>query len=203
MKTIAIGAFALAASLLTTTTAQAQSPAIWQGVYVGAHIGGGWGKLTGDGIDVTVDPKGVVGGVHGGYNWQSGTFVFGVEGDVSASGQSWSMTNGADTVKVESSYIATLRARAGIASGPALFYATGGVAFSNLKVSGNDGFGGFSFSDSGTGWVVGAGVEYMMSSNLALRVEGLHNRFNIKFNEDDPSGKYTVNVLRAGLSYKF
>jgi outer membrane immunogenic protein len=185
-------------ALLTAAPALAQSP-IWQGVYLGIHAGGSWNRLTGEDIDVKVDPKGAIGGIHGGYNWQSGTFVFGVEGDIGASGAKWDYINGdGDKVTVKSTYLATLRARAGIATGPALLYVTGGAAFTNLNIT----FPGESQKHSDSGWVVGAGMEYKMTSNLALRVEGLHNRFDIDF-PDGPDGKYKVNVLRAGLSYKF
>ena len=39
-----------------------------------------------------IDPKGWLGGIQGGYNWQSSSFVYGVEGDIQISGQRGSAT---------------------------------------------------------------------------------------------------------------
>ena len=67
-------------------------------------------KFSDEDDDVTL-----IGGVHVGYNWQSGARVFGVEGDVS-------FGDGLD-------YLASLRARLGYAHDNLLLYVTAGVAF--------------------------------------------------------------------------
>jgi opacity protein-like surface antigen len=74
--------------------------------------GGAGGSVSGQ----SGDDDGFVGGLHLGYNWQSGSLVLGVEGDAS-------MNGGMDE------YLATLRGRIGLARGNTLFYATGGIAF--------------------------------------------------------------------------
>jgi len=72
------------------------------------------------------------------------------------------------------------------------------------------------FDKTGTGWVVGGGVEWHWTSNWLLRAEYLFYRlpsetaiatgnpnnfpgFTIQYNWND----IDVNVVRAGLSYKF
>ena len=80
-------------------------------------------KFSNENDDVTL-----IGGVHAGYNWQSGARVFGVEGDVS-------FGDGVD-------YLASARARLGYARDNLLLYVTGGVAFagfdnSSVLMSGN------------------------------------------------------------------
>ncbi len=51
----------------------------WTGFYVGAHVGYGWAS---SGLG---DLDGFLGGVQAGYNWQfSRNWVFGIEGDISA-----------------------------------------------------------------------------------------------------------------------
>jgi len=56
----------------------------WTGFYVGAHAGYAWARtnysdpLTGD--QVPLAAKGFIGGGQAGYNWQTGPWVFGVEG---------------------------------------------------------------------------------------------------------------------------
>src|SRR5262245_25601205 len=56
----------------------------WSGFYVGAHIGGAWSNstLTNSGIGTSWDPGGTgfIGGFQAGYNFQAGSFLFGVEG---------------------------------------------------------------------------------------------------------------------------
>src|SRR5580692_4410790 len=85
-------------------------PYNWSGFYVGANIGGGWGRESHElfnGIPgnseggFTHDPNGVIGGGQIGYNWQfapwfgwgTGT-VLGIEADIQGSSQR-SKINGA------------------------------------------------------------------------------------------------------------
>lgn len=75
--------------------------------------GGFGGSVSGNDGDDGTNP---IGGVHLGYNWQMDRLVYGFEADASVSE---SLDN----------YLASLRARVGLASGRALYYITGGVAF--------------------------------------------------------------------------
>src|SRR4051812_16211265 len=54
----------------------------WQGPYVGANLGMQWGRVS----NSPARPLGAAGGVQGGYNWQRGPFVFGLEADFQGSG---------------------------------------------------------------------------------------------------------------------
>src|SRR5438309_2890558 len=54
----------------------------WAGPYLGGNIGYTWGSIDNN----PVRPSGVAGGVQGGYNWQNGPVVFGLEADIQASG---------------------------------------------------------------------------------------------------------------------
>ena len=65
-------------------------------------------------------PSGFVGGVQGGYNWQTGHWVFGLEGDIQASGAN-------DTFapwKFSNPWFGTVRGRGGYAFNNILFYGT-------------------------------------------------------------------------------
>ena len=57
----------------------------WSGLYVGAHIGGAWSNSTvtngNIGTSWNTGGTGFIGGFQGGYNFQTGNFLFGVEGD--------------------------------------------------------------------------------------------------------------------------
>ena len=70
----------------------------WSGLYVGGTVGYGTGTSLWDYAAIspfaTVDaqPKGMLYGVTLGYNWQAGSFVYGIEGDYSFSNINGSVT---------------------------------------------------------------------------------------------------------------
>lgn len=103
-----------------------------------------------------------------GYNWQvSPLWVAGVEGDFSWLGIEHTSNDYFDrpaVLTVDTSWLATARARIGYAAGPALLYLTGGAAWVNLR----DSFQGSRFNGRGprvsatetvAGLVVGGGIE--------------------------------------------
>jgi outer membrane immunogenic protein len=135
-------------------------------------------------------------GAKAGYNQQWGAFVLGLEGDIS-----WYRINriastlgspfltfptgtATFTTTVSTSWLATVRPRIGYAVDNALFYATGGAAFGDVKFS--NAYRGFSPLGSGfefeaatvsqtkTGWAAGAGIDYAISPHLILSAEYLH-----------------------------
>ena len=69
----------------------------WTGLYFGGNVGYSWGQsksdrtgsLVGLGVNVreSQEVDGAIGGVQTGYNYQFGTWVFGLETDIQASGQ--------------------------------------------------------------------------------------------------------------------
>jgi outer membrane immunogenic protein len=174
----------------------------WTGFYVGLNVGGKWADTDGhvdvaaipgfaasSATLASVTDSTVIGGGQVGYNWQApGSFwVFGVEGDIDA--QKWrtthtiATTGGAfvvgDTFSVESDWQASLRGRIGYAGWDrALLYVTGGVAFTQMKAGTFFGAVGAvpatSASDDQTvvGGTVGGGLEYALTNNLSLGVEG-------------------------------
>jgi outer membrane immunogenic protein len=209
-------AVAVAALAATGSAAQAQSKAaLWEGAYVGVHAGGEFGKFNfsrSSGFDQLNDQKGIIGGVHGGYNWQAGSLVYGIEldADLSSSKKSVSGTAGGFTAKAEisNSFLGSLRGRIGYADGAALFFATGGLAYGSGKFEGSVTGPGVnvkgSVEDTRAGYVIGLGAEYAFTSAMSLRVEGLHYGFKDVFKNDlGAGGKFDANVIRAGLSYKF
>src|SRR5882762_962180 len=54
----------------------------WAGPYLGGNLGYAWGSVDNN----PTKPSGFLGGVQAGYNWQNGPWVFGLEGDIQASG---------------------------------------------------------------------------------------------------------------------
>ncbi len=90
-------------------------------------------------FDMNVD--GLFGGVQAGINWQSGSFVIGLEGDVSFVDWSNQIESDADTDEVVSSetdFVATLRGRAGFALDNLLLFGTAGLAFTDSTFTADD-----------------------------------------------------------------
>ena len=134
-----------------------------------------------------------------GYNYQIANWVVGVEGDFDWAG----LNNASQSVLVSPGsggtatdgfmaheniqWLASIRGRLGYAWGPSLLYITGGAAWeernTNLLVNTNTAVAGSaasaaSFSTAKSGWVVGAGYEWMITPNWIVRGEYLHYGFN-------------------------
>jgi outer membrane immunogenic protein len=210
----------------------------WTGFYIGAQAGYAWG----DDEDqfpanaVVVGPGGgfvpfeggfggdndsFLAGVHAGYNYQIGSLVVGVEGDIEGlfgddddnafSGVVFNGTTGQPATYAFNSntldWQGSIRARVGFAFDRAMIYATGGFAFGGISggVASpglfNDG------DDTITGWTLGAGVEYAFTNNLTTRVEYRYTSFEgndsvfdgVTFGGDE----LDFHAVRVGLSYKF
>jgi outer membrane immunogenic protein len=114
-------------------------PSIWRGLYGGLHVG--HEDADGD--------NGFVGGVQLGYNWKSQQIVYGVEGDISLSGNH------------SIDWLASLRGRLGYLIEPRLLvYGTAGLGLVN---------GG----ETDAGFVYGLGVEGKISPTMSARIEYL------------------------------
>lgn len=174
-----------------------EQPSGWDGAYLGVYGGYGWNKnKTSEG---KLDADGIKGGGYGGYNFQNGQFVYGVEGDLGYSGAEERNFG----YKAKQGVEGSVRARAGIALDPVLLYGTGGVAVTDNKLSGPDG------SDSKThvGWTAGVGAEAKVTQNIVGRVEYRYTDYGKKDYDlgglDDVSNKITTNEIRVGVGYKF
>jgi outer membrane immunogenic protein len=197
----------------------------------------------------SLNSSGFLGGVHAGYNWQiTPSWLIGAEGDVmfgkrnvSSAQTTFDTFAGArpDGTMVisngsSSNYLASLRGRFGWIGGPWMVYATGGAAWTNLSTNASWAEipgalvpaptpSTLSFGGTQTGYVVGGGLEWMLSPNWLIRAEYLHYGFQgasgagLPFvvppgNECTPVGTCGWNVStsnlkidtgRVGLSYKF
>src|SRR6266545_7462673 len=87
----------------------------WTGGYVGINAGYDFGKVD----NLPLKPRGVLGGVQGGYNWQTGQFVLGAETDLQ-------LTSADDTFapyQFSNPWFGTVRGRIGWAFSNVLVYA--------------------------------------------------------------------------------
>jgi outer membrane immunogenic protein len=156
----------------------------WSGFYIG--INGGWGssrnryEWTGPGVLALAYGADSTGGTIGGqvgYNWQAGSWVFGLEAQYNWADLNKAYYGPAGTWSVGSKVDALgfFTGRIGYAANNALFYVKGGAAVAN-----NDqwaAWNGVNFATaSNTRWggTVGVGLEYGFSPNWSFGVEYMH-----------------------------
>lgn len=128
---------------------------------------------------------GWLGGGQLGYNWQRGSFVYGLEGDVSLTNLNSSMTtilpvrfpfipNPTAMTNAKMDWYGTFRGRLGWTAGPVLFYGTGGVAYGNVELNSAVTTDGASLAaqawSARVGWVAGGGIEYMARPDVIFSV---------------------------------
>ena len=164
----------------------------WAGPYVGVNLGYAWGDIT----HSIASPSGAAGGLQGGYNWQFGQWVVGIEGDIQASGAS-------DTFaawKFSNPWFGTLRGRGGFALNNILIYGTGGLAFGSVRAEVLN----LNESHSVAGWTLGAGAEIGITQNWSAKAEYLYvNLNNSQFALTGLPNGYQFSVVRLGVNYRF
>jgi outer membrane immunogenic protein len=182
----------------------------WTGYYLGVNVGYSWGRGTTDGnvagtrtVAVTgaaavttvlptlplsgrANVNGVIGGGQLGYNWQRGTWLFGLEGDVQGSGErgfsdvctvaGCPAGSVAFNREYKLDWFGTARGRVGFLPTERLvLYATGGLAYGGFSGSSttqplNIG----TWASTRAGWTVGAGAEAALGSNWSVKFEYLY-----------------------------
>jgi outer membrane immunogenic protein len=217
----------------------------WTGFYIGAHVGYGWDQITTNSFDSTgalVDTvhhneNGVFGGGQIGVNWTFATsWLLGVEADISGADLTGTTSNCTATGCASSNgkidELGTVRGRLGFIWNNALFYGTGGWAWSHSStdrtvtcvVAGGgicpggpspSPLTGMSATASGSqgGWVAGGGIEYMFAPHWTAKIEYLHYEFdNVDRNFTYPgfplAFRHNVSdssndTVRVGVNYLF
>jgi outer membrane immunogenic protein len=162
---------------------------------------------------------GVAIGGTAGCDRQFGVLVIGGEGDfswtrVKGTGQLAPPFTGSESFETNETWLNTERLRVGAAVGHWLAYGTGGLAFASegetlcvpnapaCAIS----------SHIVMGWTAGAGVEYALSNNWAVRLEYLFVDLGTTYFPEVPVGasfyraedsKLTNSLFRLGLDVKF
>jgi len=229
---LALGTPALSADLPSPMSAKApEIPApifTWTGFYVGGFGGAGWNKWTGSdptnpggGTSSVTGSGGVAGGLVGG-NYQINNFVVGLEGSYAWSNigttTSSPFAGGAGfTLTLKNDYIATVAGRLGVAFNNVLVYGKGGAAFTRDKYNANNGLAGaLAGSASGsfdrTGWLAGAGVEWMFVPNWSVKFEYDYMGFGSLTEQPITTGnlmstpaavKLDIQTATVGVNYHF
>ncbi len=203
---------AMAADLPMKALPMAEPAFTWTGGYLG--INGGWAQ---DNTDTTlpafVQPStknGWLGGGHGGFNYQFGSWVLGAEldADYMRLNASAPCNNVAFTCNTSLQNQMSFRARGGVAFDRFLFYVTGGLAMANYNGNTTVNSTGIEFpsNSSRIGWIAGVGAEYAVTRNIIVGLEYLHADYGqatMNYDVPYPSVRVTDDVVRARLSYKF
>ena len=203
----------------------------WTGWYIGGHAG--WGKADSDwtfennsfwnsapGDRIAIRPDGWLGGGQIGVNYQFGTWLAGLEATLAGGSLKDTVVSpyfpASDTEQTKISSLYTVAGRLGVVWNNLLIYGKGGWAGGQVGLSAscptctpsgwNPG------KESRSGWILGAGLEWMWTPNWIVGVE--YNRIdfgskthsalnNDGVNLTTVSEKTTVDTVVGRISYLF
>jgi outer membrane immunogenic protein len=188
-----IGGHAIAADLPDRPAPIRSAPMIpdnWTGFYVGANGGAAWSRtcwtfLPPVGAPLAEgchDPLGGVLGGQVGFNWQTGPVVWGIEaqGDwVSLKGSNVSQAFPAFTNRSQIDSLVGVTGRVGYIWGATLLYVKGGGAWVRDRYTATltaTGVVAGSASETRSGWIAGAGIEWNLTRDWSVALE--YNRFD-------------------------
>jgi outer membrane immunogenic protein len=225
----------------------------WSGCYVGGSAGTSTGKSqhfatagstfsnpafannqipAGTPITEEFNVSGFIGGFQGGCNWQWGAWVFGIEGDGSATNKSGQgpelplvplFAGSANWVsETQERWLVTARARLGWTIWDrTMVYVTGGGAWAKIDASewvfATNGTGpirtGHQESNTRGGWTVGGGAEYAVGYGWSVKGEFLYVKFDdyttfttgpfAAMSVSPREVKLEDYIWRAGMNYRF
>jgi len=247
---LAVAPFASAIAADLPTKAPSPPAFSWSGCYIGVNGGGGasgsnFTTAVGNGMHLipadaatvaalgtgSANDSNFLAGGQIGCNWQSGTFVYGLEADADYFHSDATFLNGTGTLStgdtfaitqsLTTDYLATVRPRLGVAADRSLFYVTGGAAFTRVSYvqtyadTLNAGTGSATGGNSLVGWTAGGGWEYAWNDHFVTRVEYLFAQFPVtngagrivdtvgRANPLSGSADLIIQTVRLGLNYKF
>ena len=189
-----------------------QSASSWNGLYLGGSIGYSFAAddeigIRNPGMNAAlgkVDIKGATAGLHAGYRWQRGNWVYGPELWI----EGGSVDDTADTsfgeVKSELNHLVGLQLKTGYLVDPqTLVYGTAGYVHGDFDYS----IGGLTEGYSADGYSLGLGVERKLRENLALFAEWQYRNFgktDVGF--DDGLTTYATpehHNIKLGVNFSF
>lgn len=170
----------------------------WTGFYVGINAGYGFGSSNWD-PGPNPDTDGFLIGGTLGYNLQTGSFVWGIEGDLDYS----AMKGSSGGVETKMPWFGTVRGRIGYAFDRFMPYVTGGAAFGEIKMDPGVG----SDKETKVGWTIGAGLEWVFLANWSAKIEYLYADLGeASCGAAACAGtdvSFKTSIIRGGLNYRF
>lgn len=187
-------------------------------------------------LNATLDGTAFIGGGQIGANYQLNSLVLGAEADLNYTNlentreltvppfTGFSPGSSALAQKVSADWLSTIRGRLGFTQNNWLVYGTGGLAITRVQFSDTladittiPGANSMSTEKTAFGWTAGAGVEWMYSSALSLKVEYLYVDFEnvsvsnpyilsgavIPGNEFVNNHELSANIARVGVNWRF
>lgn len=189
----------------------------WSGGYIGAQIGGRWAKnfmewnAPNGNSDSTQRPHGVAVGAYGGYNWQFGQVVTGIDAGLIVNtltddDPDWNLYAHVDA---KAKVIGNVNARIGYAFGRILPHFTAGYSYGRYDNSYVQMFEypkppAFNESFSRNGWNIGAGVDAALTQNWIARAEYRYTDLGERdFGNSTTPFKFKQQTATLGIAYKF
>jgi outer membrane immunogenic protein len=220
---VAFGATAASAADLRARPAYKAEPVAyvpyynWTGFYIGAHIGGAWADK--QWTDPAGPPfnmgshsaDGLIGGAQIGFNWQTGPWVLGIEGqfswaDLKGSNADLIFAGFTNTTKVD--FLGSIAGRVGYAWNNWLLYLKVGGAWAHDDYRATNGVVTQTASDTRWGWMIGTGLEYGLTPNWSVKLEYNYMDFGTDRIVLTP-GPFSVDVdqhihlFKVGVNYRF
>ena len=223
---------AIAALALTLPSATlAQDASSWAGFYAGATVGAtstdsastavgddlisALGGLGADESDFDSSPTGATFGIRGGYNHDlGGGWLVGVEASLAFGNVTDSyddpIGDPGEQITTDIDGTADIKARIGYATGQTLIFGVAGLAYAKTTVTFDDTFVPKQ-EETLNGYVVGAGIEQMLSPNLSVSVEYLYTDYETTSYLSDPIGTQDLELeadatsqsISVGVNYHF
>jgi outer membrane immunogenic protein len=187
---------------LGSTVASAEP---FNGLYIGAHAGGDFGKIGVEGpigVDGLAATGGLV-GVHVGYDFRvpGSQFVVGAGADYDWSNAKFEVSPGLLSAQMGDSW--TVYGRAGVVLNEKIMpYVLAGYTEAKGELAIGPGYGGPTLSQDLKGWVVGGGVEFYLTPMITMSGE---YRF-IKYDSIDLGSGFALDterhIVRAALNFR-
>ncbi len=140
-------------------------------------------------------------GVHAGHNWQSGSFIYGIETDLSGTALKTDFNTVIPTfpptpinTNANIEWYGTVRGRFGWSAGQWLFYGTGGLAYGSVSLNSTMtvpfvGVNAVQINDSRIGWVGGGGIAFKSSPHVIFSLNYQYvDLGRISFSSTDTAG---------------
>jgi outer membrane immunogenic protein len=228
---IALGGHALAADLPVKAPVAPPVPYVdWGGCYVGAHVGGAWGRSEftdpvggpsgfgpAAGSAFTAHPTGVQGGGQLGCNYQfAKNWVFGLEADFSygnIKGGTFDPFFGGKNLEERTNWLTSATGHLGYTFDRVLVYGKLGSAWARNSIDitqlpTRDA----SAKEIRPGYVIGAGFEYALGNNWSARLEYDHYDFGahmvtlfdpVNANVVPAQISQRIDAVNVGINYRF